>query len=71
MTIEISRENDNNILVSCCYRPPNHDSENLNGLLQNKIIEKSVSGKKIRYIRGDYNINCWKYHENAKKTLLR
>ena len=33
LTIEISRENDKNILLSCCYRPPNSDSENLNGFL--------------------------------------
>ena len=29
LTIEISRENYKNILLSCCYRPPNGDSENL------------------------------------------
>ena len=43
---EISRENDKNILLSCCYRPPNGDSENLSTFLQNHIIEKSVSEKK-------------------------
>ena len=46
LTIEISRENDKNILLSCCYRPPNGDSENLSTFLQNSIIEKSVSEKK-------------------------
>ena len=55
-TIEISRENDKNILLSCCYRSPNSDSENLSAFLENKIIEKSVS-----------NINCLKYHQNAKR----
>ena len=29
------------------YRPPDGDNENLNGFLQNKMIEKSVSEKKI------------------------
>ena len=47
LTIEISRENYKNILLSCCYRPPNGDSENLSGFLQNKIIETSVSEKKL------------------------
>ena len=60
LTIEVSRENDKNILLSCCYRPPNGDSENLSTFLQNNIIEKSVSEKKISYM------NCLKYHENAK-----
>ena len=52
LTIDISRENDKNILLSCYYRPPNGDSENLSVFLQNKIIEKSVSEKKISYIIG-------------------
>ena len=29
LIIEISRENDQNILLRCCYRPVNDDSENL------------------------------------------
>ena len=66
LTSEISRENDKNILLSCCYRPPSGDSENLSGFLQNKVIEKSVSKKKISYIIGDFNMNCLKYQENAK-----
>ena len=66
ITTEISRENGKNILLSCCYRPPNGDSENLSWFLQNKIIEKSVSEKRISYIIGNFNMNCLKYHENAK-----
>ena len=66
LTIEISRENDKNILLSCCYRPPSGDNENLSAFLRNKIIEKSVSEKKMNYIIGDFNMNCLKYHENAK-----
>ena len=66
LTIEISRENDKNILLSCCYRPPSGDWENLSTFLQNKIIEKSVSEKEMSYITGDFNTNCLKCHENAK-----
>ena len=66
LTIEFSRENDKNILLSCCYRPPNGNSENLNGFLQNKILEKSVSENKNCYITVDFNMNRLKYHENAK-----
>ena len=46
LTIEISRENDKNILLSCCYSPPSNDNENLSAFLQNKIEVKSVSEKK-------------------------
>ena len=66
LTIKISRENDKNILLSCWYRPPNGSTKNLNGFLQNKILDKSVSENKNCYITGDFNINCLKYHENAK-----
>ena len=66
LTIEISRENDKNILLSCCYRPPNGDSENLSTFLQNNIMEKSVSENEISYMIGDFNMNCLKHHENAK-----
>ena len=63
-------ENDKNILLSCCYRPPSGDSENLSAFLLNKIIEKSISEKKKSYIIKDFNMICLKYHENTK-TLLR
>ena len=46
LAIEISKENDKNILLSCCCRSPNGDNENLSTFLQNYIIEKSVSEKK-------------------------
>ena len=66
LTTDISRENDKNIILSCCYRPPSGDSENLSAFLQTKIIEKSVSEKKLSYIIGNFNMNRLKYHENAK-----
>ena len=66
LLLKFFRENDKNILLSCCYRPPNGDSENLSTFLQNNIIGKSVSEKKISYMIGDFNMNCLKYHENAK-----
>ena len=58
LAIEISRENDKNIFLSCCYRPPSGDSENLSAVLKKKIIVKSVSEKKISYMIEDFNMNC-------------
>ena len=55
-TIKISSENDKNIL-SCRYRLPNGDSENLSEFSQNRIVEKSISEMKISYIIGDFNMN--------------
>ena len=50
--------------------PSNDDCENLNGFLQNKIIEKSVWEKKISHIIGVFNKNYLKYHGNAKTKHL-
>ena len=68
LTIETSRKNDKSRLLSCCYRLPNGDSENLRVFLQNKIIEKSVSEKKISYMIGNFNMNCLKYLDLNAKT---
>ena len=62
----ISREKDKKIFLSCCYRQPNGDRENLDVLFQNKIIEKSISKKKNTYIKGDFNMNCLKHRKNFK-----
>ena len=64
--LKFQGENDKNILLSRCYRPSNAESENLSRFLQNKIIEKSVSEKKVSYIIGDFNLNCLKYHKTTK-----
>ena len=66
IAIEIRGKMIKNILLGCCYRPANSDSENLSGFLQNKIIEKSVSERKISCIIGNFNMNYLKYHENTK-----
>ena len=71
LSIEISRENDKNILLSFCYRLPSGDSENLSTFLQNKIIEKSVSEKKTSYITGDFNMNCLNTMKMLKQNTLR
>ena len=45
---------------SSMRRPPISESVNLSTFLQNNIIEKSVSEKKISYMMGDFNMNCLK-----------
>ena len=64
IAIEISRENDKNIFLSCCYRLRNDNSENISVFLQNKIIETFVLEKKISYIIEDFNLNSLKYLKN-------
>ena len=50
--------------------PPSGDSENLSAFLQNQIIEKSVSEKKMSYITGDFNMNCLNSSEMLKQNTL-
>ena len=52
--------------LSCSYCSINCDSENLIVFLESKIIEKSVSEKKISFLIGDFNMNCLKNNKNAK-----
>ena len=67
LTIDISRENDKNILLSSCYRPPNGDRENLSAFLQKQKNHRKICfRKKNSYIIGDFNMNCVKHHENTK-----
>ena len=47
LTIEIINERTKNILVSCCYRPPDGVSENLSMFLQQKVIAKGNKKKKL------------------------
>ena len=66
LTIEILNNDNKNIILSCCYRPPNGDSDNLGMFLEHEVIEKSVLEKKKCYIIGDFNLNCLAYFENNK-----
>nr|XP_047138797.1 uncharacterized protein LOC124814805 [Hydra vulgaris] len=45
LTIEIINERTKNILVSCCYRPPDGVSENLSMFLQQNVIAKELSAE--------------------------
>ena len=46
LTIEIINKDNRNTILSCCYKPPSGDSENLSIFLKG-IFEKSNSEKKI------------------------
>jgi exonuclease III len=57
----IMKKKENNILISCAYRPPNADAEYLSDLTDS--IEKASSENKDMILMGDLNIN-YKIDEN-------
>ncbi|XP_065667661.1 uncharacterized protein LOC136087957 [Hydra vulgaris] len=65
LSIEILTKNAKNIILSCCYCPPNGVIEDFNAFLHNDIIKKSSHEKKLNYIIGDFNLNCFEYHTNT------
>ncbi|XP_065654889.1 uncharacterized protein LOC136081496 [Hydra vulgaris] len=65
LSIEILTKNAKNIILSCCYRPPNGVIEDFNAFLHNDIIKKSSHKKKLNYLIGDFNLNCFEYHNNT------
>ncbi|XP_065685038.1 uncharacterized protein LOC136097048 [Hydra vulgaris] len=66
VTIEILNNKKNNILLSCCYRPPDGASENLSFFLLQNIIHKGSKENKITFIIGDFNMNCLIYNKDKK-----
>jgi hypothetical protein len=64
LTIEITTKNNKNILLSCCYRPPSGVIEQFNSFLITDIIKKGFQEKKLNYIIGDMNLDCFEYHSN-------
>ncbi|XP_065654575.1 uncharacterized protein LOC136081205 [Hydra vulgaris] len=66
LTIEIINERTKNILISCCYRPPDGVSENLSMFLQQKVIAKGNNEKKKNFLIGDFNMNCFDYNDDNK-----
>ncbi|XP_065654753.1 uncharacterized protein LOC136081371 [Hydra vulgaris] len=64
LTIELLTNSSKNILISCCYRPPSGYIESFYAFLCNDILKNSFKEKKLNYIIGDVNLNCFEYHVN-------
>ena len=65
ITLEIINKESKNVILSCCYKPPNGNNEHLSTFLNN-IFEKAFHEKKQCYLLGDFNINCFDYNDNEK-----
>ena len=64
LTVEIINENTKNLIVTCCYRPPSGNQNTINSQLT-KVLQSSTSENKNYIILGDFNINCFNYHEDT------
>jgi hypothetical protein len=65
-TIELIINKEKNILISCCYRPPDGACENFSCYLQNNIFHAGNNEQKKNFIIGDFNMDCFNYNNNNK-----
>ncbi|XP_065645234.1 uncharacterized protein LOC136075726 [Hydra vulgaris] len=65
VSIEIVNDKTKNILVTCCYKPPNASTENFSNHLQNIIQKVSLEKKKL-FVLGDFNINALNYDNDIE-----
>uniref|UniRef100_A0A3P9M519 Reverse transcriptase domain-containing protein n=1 Tax=Oryzias latipes TaxID=8090 RepID=A0A3P9M519_ORYLA len=59
LTIEISQENQKNIVVSCIYRTPGSNMDMFTGLMEKMFVDKN----KVIFVCGDFNIDLLNPHK--------
>ena len=64
-TIELVTKSMKNIIVSCCYKPPNGNWKNHCDHLQ-KILTNATKENKLYFVTGDFNLNCLEFHQNSE-----
>ena len=69
LSLEVTRKNSSNILLSCYYKPPKGDNDILSMFLK-QVFRKSTAEKKPYYLIGDLSINCLEYFENEKVSTF-
>ena len=64
-TIELVTKSMKNIIVSCCYKPPNGNWKNHCDHLQ-KILTNATKENKLYFVTGDFNLNCLEFHQSSE-----
>ena len=54
-----------NIIVSCCYKPPDGNWKNHCDHLQ-KILTNATKENKLYFVTGDFNLNCLEFHQSSE-----
>ena len=65
LTIELLTKSMKNIIVSCCYKPPDGNWKNHCDHLQ-KILTNATMENKIYFVTGDFNLNCLEFHQSSE-----
>ena len=61
LTVELLTKSMNNIIVLCCYKPPDDNWKTHCDHLQ-EILTNSTMGNKLYFVTGDFNLNCLEFH---------
>ena len=69
LSLEVSRKNYSNILLSYYYKPPKGDNDILSMFLK-QVFKKSTAEEKLYYLIGDLNINCLESFGNEKAATF-
>ena len=54
-----------NIIVSCCYKPPDSSWKNQCNHLQ-KILTNATKENKLYFVTGDFNLNCLEFNQSSE-----
>ena len=65
LIIELLTKSMKNIIVSCCYKPPDSNWKNHCDHLQ-KILTNATMENKLYFVTGDFNLNCLEFHQSCE-----
>ena len=65
LTIELLTKSMKNIIVSCCYKPPDGNWKNHCDHLQ-KILTNATKENKLYFVTGHFNLNCLEFHHSSE-----
>ena len=61
----MEKKNLQNLVITCCYRPPGRAIKGLNSYLEN-VFKKANTESKLYFIVVNFNVNCLDYNENLE-----
>ena len=65
LTTELLTKTMKNIILSCCYKPPDGNWKNHCYHLQD-ILTNVITKNKLYIVTGDFNLNCLEFHQSSE-----
>ena len=65
LATELLRNNMKNVIVSCCYKPPNGNWKNHCDHVK-KVLTNATMEYKLYFFTGDFNLSCLEFHQNSE-----